>query len=147
MTTIKDPQKSFEFSVCEILGFNNQNSIILQREDTERMILDDFDVRVDEQDVLSGTVAYNPLNKDFLLVATKDSEVNHISEITSKMIDLMVDQFCYTNPRNNVTLATNLPVMIHSSKAKRLEKEFNFKIVKVGYSFCQKHNLEYTEMY
>ena len=95
---------------------------------------------------LSGTVAYKKTTKDFLLVATKDSEVNHIEAITFKMIKEIIKLYC--SPKmNKVTLATNLPIEIHSEKAKDLKKDFNFHIQNIGYSFCLKHNLEYTQMY
>ena len=142
MEAITDTQKEFEYKVCKLLKFNSSNSIIMQRDGTEQMIIDNFSGDID----LSGTVAYKRSAKDFLLVATKDSEVNHIEAITFKMIKEIIKSYCSAK-MNKVTLATNLPIEIHSSKAKDLKKDFNFHIINIGYSFCQKHNLEFTSIY
>lgn len=140
--TITDKQKEFEYKVCKILNFNSSNSIIMQREGVEQMIIDDFN----DLNALSGTIAYKRKDKAFLLVATKDSEVNHIESITLKMIKIMVDSYCSPN-KPKVIFASNIPIEIHSSKAKELQKDFNFHIQNIGYSFCEKHNLQFTSMY
>lgn len=147
METAIDPQKAFEQKVCSIFKF--KNAYIMQRDrNREQMIIDD---QTSQNDYLSGTIAYKTDTKDFLLVATKDSEVNHISEINFNMIKLMIEQYVSKdengNPTNKVTFCTNLPVDIHSHTARELKKRFNFHIKSVGYSFCQKHNLEFTSMY
>lgn len=140
-------QKDFEYKVCKLLKFNKENSIIMQRDGTEQMILDDLNEGVSELDVLSGTIAYKKKDKAILLVVTKDSEVNHIESITLKMINIIVKLYCYSDIKYKVTLATNIPIDIHSSKAKDLKKEHDLDIKSIGYSFCQKHNLEYNEIY
>lgn len=142
-TIILDQQKEFEQKVCEILNFKSENSIIMQRDGTEQMIIDDFD---GDENVLSGTVAYKRKDKSFLLIVTKDSEVNHVESITLKMIKILVKNYC-SDSNNKVVFATNLPIEIHSSKAKDLKKDFNFHIESVGFSFCQKNNLEFKSMY
>lgn len=142
METAIDKQKEFETKICELFKFTGKNIFLLQRDESEQMIIDDFN----GIHSLSGTLAYNRTDKSFLLIATKDSEVNHIEAITFKMIKLLIRDFCGQN-KNRVTLATNLPIEIHSDKAKDLKRGFNFHIQNIGYSFCLKHNLEYTEMY
>lgn len=141
MTTTIDKQKEFEYKVCQIFKFNNVNSTVLQRNHSEQMVIDDFD----DENALSGTIAYKN-NKQILIVVTKDSEVNHIETITFKMIKLLVKNYC-SKQNHKVIFATNLPVEIHSSKAKELKKDFNFHIERIGYGFCLKHNLEFTEIY
>lgn len=147
METVIDKQKEFEYKVCRIFKFNKVNSTILQRESSEQMIIDDFD---GEENVLSGTICYKN-NKDILLVVTKNSEVNHIDTITLKMIKIMLKSYKvnddFGNSLNKVILATNLPVEIHSSLAKSLRENHKFYIERIGYGFCKKHNLEFTQMY
>lgn len=141
MKTQIDTQKEFEYRVCQILKFNRVNSYVMQRKGTEQMILDDFNGK----NALSGSLAYKN-NKQILLVCTKDSDVNHIESITADMIRLLVSTYCSTE-KHKVILATNIPIDIHSSKAKDLKKDHNFNIVNIGYSFCKKHNLEFTQLY
>jgi hypothetical protein len=141
--TTTDQQKDFEFKVCNIFNFNNQNSMILQRGCSEQMIIDDFN---GDENVLSGTLAYKRNSKDFLCVVTYDSEVNHVEIITFKMLKIIIKEYC-TKEHNKVILATNIPIEIHSSNLKELKKDFNFHIERIGFSFCQKHNLEFTEIY
>jgi len=150
-TTIIDKQKEFEKNVAKILGFTD----LFQREFSEQMIIEDWS---NEENNLSGTIGFKK-NKnntfDILLIATKDSEVNYIEKITSKMIDLMISNYtsfkggkrCLHNFNNKVTFLTNMPIEIHSSKAKQLQEQYNFHIQGIGYLFCQKHNLQYCEMY
>ena len=151
MKTITDNQKEFEYKVCQKFKFNTSNSCVMQREGVEQMILDDFNSGVSHLDVLSGTIAFRRKDKAFLLVATKDSEVNYIDNITLKMIRLLIDQYCEEDenqkPTNKVIFATNIPILIHSQTAKEYKNRFNFHIQSIGYSFCQKHNLEFTQMY
>ena len=152
MNTIHiDEQKDFEYRVCEVFKVNSSNAIIMQRNDTEQMIINDWAGLED----LTGTVAYLRKTKSFLLVATKDSEVNHIESITLKMIEKMIDSYvsfkngerAVKNFSNKVTFCTNIPIEIHSNQLKNLKENYNFHVENIGYSFCQKHNLEFTQMY
>lgn len=150
-TTIIDKQIEFEKNVAKILGFTD----LSQREFSEQMIIEDWS---NEENNLSGTIGFKK-NKnntfDILLIATKDSEVNYISEISLKMIYLMVSNYVSYKGgiksigdfTNKVTFCTNLPIEIHSSRAKSLKEQNNFHIQGIGLSFCQKHNLQYCEMY
>lgn len=149
-TITTDKQKLFEQTVCKKLGFSN--AYLMQRtKSSEQMIIDDLFSHVSHLDVLSGTIAYKNFSKDVLLIATKDSEVNHIDEITLKMVKIMIDDYCQKDekgkPINKVVFATNIPVAIHSHTARELKKNHNFHIKGIGYSFCQKYNLEHTPMY
>jgi hypothetical protein len=146
MKTVIDKQAYFEKKVCEILNFKGYLS---QRDSArENMILDDCLSNISHLDTLSGTIGYSKglaFNCDYLLIATKDSEVNYISEISLKMIMLIIEY--YSNDKNKIIFATNIPIEIHSDKVKELKKDFNFHIENIGYSFCQKHNLEFTAVY
>jgi hypothetical protein len=135
-----DKQKNFEAKVAKIFKINDY---LMQRNGSEQMIIDDLR---STENYLSGTIGYKRNNGDIILIATKDSEVNHIESITLDMIKIMVEDYCEPKKRK-VIFATNIPIDIHSSKAKDLQKEHKFYIKNIGYSFCQKHNLEFTQMY
>lgn len=149
-TTIIDKQKDFEKQVAKILGFTD----ISQREFSEQMII----YTNDDDDMLTGTIGFKKKKAnvyDIILIVTKDSEVNYVEKITPKMLDLMISLYtsfkdgdhCLHNFNNKVIFCTNLPIDIHSSKAKDLKEQYNFHIQNIGYSFCEKHKLEYCEMY
>ena len=131
-------QNEFEYKVCNIFKFNQSNSMIIQSDERTKMIIDGFS----GENSLSGTLAYNRQNKSFLAVVTFDSNVNHIENITLKMIKILIKEFC-GSINNKVILATNIPIEIHSHKIKDLKKDFNFHIKTIGFSFCQKHNLDF----
>ena len=147
MKTTISQQAEFETKVCEILkykvyGQNEQNR--------NQMIISDL---IDEDLLLSGTIAINQkpdFKTDFLLVATRDSEVNYIETITLKMIREIIK--CYTSvyengKRNKIILASNIPLELHSHTAKELREKYNFHVQSIGFSFCEKNNLQHTEIY
>lgn len=125
------------------MGFEN----FTQRDVSEQMIIDSFDGSLD----LSGTVCWKGEENfnEFLLIVTRDSEVNHIETISLDMIKEMIRFYAHDSlgSKNKITLATNIPIDIHSSRAKDLKADNNFHIANIGYSFCEKHGLEFTEMY
>lgn len=140
-----DKQSEFEKNVANILGFKN----IKQRKVTEQMIISDFGGGLD----LSGSVCWKrgDHGTEYLLIATKDSEVNYIESISPEMINEIVRTYTIFDkeglPKPRITLATNIPIDIHSSKAKDLRTNSYFHIERIGYSFCEKHGLEYVEIY
>jgi hypothetical protein len=109
---------------------------------------------IDDELLLSGTIATREKSDgtcDFLLVSTKDSEVNHIEIITLKMIRQIIMGYssidAKTKKRNKIVLATNIPLELHSHTEKEFKNKYNFEVIKIGYSFCEKHSLEFTEVY
>jgi len=153
-TSYTDKQRDFEEKVAALKGFTR----LSQRDEREQMILDDFYNNVSYLETLSGTIGYKKNNKgkmDILLIATKDSEVNHIESITPNMIDLLIAHYtifkhgkeAINNFSNKVIFCTNIPIEIHSNKVKQLKEEYNLHIESIGYSFCLRHKLEYTQMY
>lgn len=148
-TTIVSKQNKFEKKVCQILGFTKY--ISQNTEHQTQMIIEHL---TDDELLLSGTIATKEKSDgttDFLLIATKDSEVNHIEEISLKMVRRLIESYssidAKTKKRNNIVLASNIPAELHSKEAKFLKEKYNFTYKSVGYSFCKNHNLQYVEMY
>jgi len=142
-------QNNFETQVCKIFGYTKY---ISQNEDNRvQMVIESL---IDDELQLSGTIAINEkpdFTCDFMLVVTKDSEVNNVEIITLNMIRKIIEGYssidAKTKKRNKILLATNIPLELHSHTAKELKEKYNFEVQNIGYSFCQKHNLPYTEMY
>lgn len=151
-------QNDFEMKVCKILGFTGY---ISQNEASRNQMI--IEHLTNDELLLSGTVAFKHrenFNSDVLLVATKDSEINHLEIITLEMIKEIISTYSnndilkkgryFEEPilkKNKITFATNIPLELHSETASYLKKKFNFKAIKIGYSFCEENNLQYTGMY
>jgi len=149
MKTIISNQNKFELQVCKVLGYTKH--ICQNEESRNQMIIEHL---IDDELLLSGTVAIKEkadFTCDFLLVATKDSEVNHIEIITLKMLRQIIIGYssidAKTKKRNKIILATNIPLELHSHTAKEFKEKYNFHVESIGFSFCEKHNLEFTQMY
>ena len=139
MNTATHPQREFENTITKIFKTNDH---LIERGSSDPMIIDDLE---SEEHCLSGTIGVNK-NGDIILVATKDSEVNYIECISLDMIKIIIKNYC-KKVKGEVILATNLPIDIHSSKVKDLEKDHKLFIKNIGYSFCMKHNLPFAEVY
>jgi len=142
-------QNKFELQICKLL---KHTKYVCQNEENRcQMIIEHL---IDDELLLSGTIATKQKidgTDDFLLIVTKDSEVNYIDIITLKMIRQIIMGYssidAKTHKLNKITLATNIPLELHSHTEKEFKERYNFEVIKIGYSFCEKHNLEYIEMY
>jgi|688.fasta_scaffold37842_12 hypothetical protein len=142
-------QNKFELQICKLLGYTKY--VCQNDENSCQMIIESI---IDDELLLSGTIATREKSDgtcDFLLVSTKDSEVNHIEIITLKMIRQIIMGYssidAKTKKRNKIVLATNIPLELHSHTEKEFKNKYNFEVIKIGYSFCEKHSLEFTEVY
>lgn len=147
--SITSQQNKFEKKICQILGFTKH--ISQSTEHQTQMVIDHL---TDDELFLSGTIATKEKadgTTDFLLIVTKDSEVNHIEEISLKMIRRLIESYtsidAHTKKRNKIVLASNIPAELHSQEARVLAEKYNFTYKSIGYSFCENHKIEYAEMY
>jgi hypothetical protein len=148
-TIYQNKQNIFEKKVCEIFNYK----IYSQNEKNRSQMIIDRTL-IDEELFLTGTIGIKTKSNgttDFLLIITRDSEANYIESITLKMLREIVSSWSCTDAKTKkkckITIATNLPLDVHSFHMNELKKGYNLHHIGLGYLFCENNNLEFTEMY